>query len=325
MVYYFLNLLSFNSQSKWSNCINGAPHTRSELPNSVDDKANEPVNADGKSRDHLATGADLERFGKLEQKHNDWLSPTELAYVTASKDARQREELQRIRLFRGVVAASVLFALAAVIAGLFYLSATKQTQIAEKEKLNADMQAATAIANESRALTGLSRVAFEDGRSRAISAGKLYTHEWQLNGPVRGVLMTKDETRILSWSDDNTLHLWNVATGQQIGPTINHDDTVTGALLTKNDTRILSWSIDHTLRLWDVATGQQIGPAMKHDGPVTGALLTKNATRILSWSSDDTLRLWDVATGQQIGPAMTAGRVRGALLMKDETRILSWS
>jgi hypothetical protein len=75
---------------------------------------------------------------------------------------------------------------AAVIAGLFYLSATKQTQIAreqtriseqqkgeaqrqagiaKKEKLNADAQAATAISNDSRALTGLSRVALEDGRT----------------------------------------------------------------------------------------------------------------------------------------------------------------
>ena len=93
---------------------------------SLIDKANEPVNADAKSRDlYLATGADLERFGKLEQKHKDWLSPTELAYVTASKDARRREELRRIWSFRAAMAASALFAAAAVIAGLFYLSATK--------------------------------------------------------------------------------------------------------------------------------------------------------------------------------------------------------
>ena len=84
-------------------------------------------------------------------------------------------------------------------------------------------------------------------------------------------LLTKDETRILSWSDDSTLRLWDVATGQQIGPAMKHDGPVNGALLTKDETRILSWSDDHTLRLWDVATGQQIGPAMKHDGTVMGA------------------------------------------------------
>ena len=139
-------------------------------------------------------------------------------------------------------------------------------------------------------------------------------------------MLTKDETRILSWSEDSTLRLWDVATGQQIGPTMKHDDFVSGAVLTKDETRILSWSHDGTLRLWDAATGQQIGPSMKHDGPVTGAVLTKDETRILSWSDDDTLRLWDAATGQQIGPAMKHdGAVTGAVLTKDETRILSWS
>ena len=95
------------------------------------DKANAPVNVDSKGRDqYLATGADLERFDKLEQRHKEWLSSTEVAYVTASKDAQQREERWRIWLFRGVVAASVLFAAAAGIAWLFYLSAQEQTRTA---------------------------------------------------------------------------------------------------------------------------------------------------------------------------------------------------
>jgi WD40 repeat protein len=63
--------------------------------------------------------------------------------------------------------------------------------------------------------------------------------------------LTKDETRILSWSGDNTLRLWDVATRQQIGPAMKHDDTVRGAVLTKDETRILSWSDDGTVRLWD--------------------------------------------------------------------------
>ena len=32
-------------------------------------------------------------------------------------------------------------------------------------------------------------------------------------GPVSGAVLTKDESRILSWSDDRTLRLWDVATG----------------------------------------------------------------------------------------------------------------
>jgi WD40 repeat protein len=32
-----------------------------------------------------------------------------------------------------------------------------------------------------------------------------------------------DETRILSWSDDRTVRLWDAATGAPIGPPMKHD------------------------------------------------------------------------------------------------------
>ncbi len=129
--------------------------------------------------------------------------------------------------------------------------------------------------------------------------------EYRHDAPVRGALLTRDETRILSWSDDKTLRLWDVETGRQIGPAMQHDNgvlgkhvfanAVNGALLTRDETRILSWSNDHTLRLWDLATARQIGPAMQHDDVVWGALLIRDETRILSWSWDGTLRLWDAS------------------------------
>jgi WD40 repeat protein len=49
------------------------------------------------------------------------------------------------------------------------------------------------------------------------------------DGRVNGAVLTKDETRILSWSHDRTLRLWDVFTGQQIGPAMKHDGRVVGA------------------------------------------------------------------------------------------------
>ena len=48
---------------------------------------------------------------------------------------------------------------------------------------------------------------------------------------VSGARFARDETRILSWSYDGTLRLWDVATGRQIGPAMRHDAVVSGALL----------------------------------------------------------------------------------------------
>jgi len=75
----------------------------------------------------------------------------------------------------------------------------------------------------------------------------------QHSGSVDGALLTRDETRILSWSEDSTMRLWDVATGRQIGPAMEHNGSVRGALLTRDETRILSWSEDKTVRLWDVS------------------------------------------------------------------------
>ena len=57
------------------------------------------------------------------------------------------------------------------------------------------------------------------------------------------------------------MRLWDVATGQQIGPDMIFAGGVLGAVLTKDETRILSWAeAGRTVRLWDVATGQQPSP-----------------------------------------------------------------
>ena len=259
--------------------------------------------------------------------------------------ARIEAEQQRDRARTALFGTAVAFALAMLAGGYSWwewAEAQRRTQLA--------------LANETRALSALSRAALaqhrpvdslklglaswprnvNDGRpqlgsnlagiSATLATERIHSRELVHGGLVLGAALTRDERRILSWSFDRTLRLWDAATGQQIGPAMRHDESVIGALLTQDEGRILSWSGDKTLRLWDAATAQQIAAAMRHDEPVIGALLTKDEGRILSWSYDKTLRLWDAATGQQAGPAMRHEKaVMGALLTKDERRILSWS
>ena len=59
---------------------------------------------------------------------------------------------------------------------------------------------------------------------------------------VSGALFSRDDRRILSWSNDRTLRLWDAATGAPIGPAMKHDGSVSGALFSRDERRILSWS-----------------------------------------------------------------------------------
>jgi hypothetical protein len=243
-----------------------------EMPAGQRGKLGNESSSNGKDQ-YLATGAELQLFEVMAGRHRAWLSSDEIAYVDASTKARQREEALRNWLFRAVAAASVLFAVAAATAGLFYRSAAEQTR--------------TAVANESRALSALSRVALADGRPN--EAAQLALAAWpRSDGDQHLRLETMLQNLSKAVAERPYLRQWK-------------HDRVIGAVATKDDRRILSWSGDGTLRLWDAATGQQIGPAMTHDA-VRGAVLTKDETRVLSWSDDGTLRLWDAAIGQQIGP-----------------------
>ena len=80
---------------------------------------------------------------------------------------------------------------------------------------------------------------------------------------VDGALLLPDG-RVLSWSADGTLRVWDVATGE--GRALTGQGSVNGALLLP-DGRVLSWSDDGTLRVWDVATGE----GRRADWPRIGA------------------------------------------------------
>ena len=82
------------------------------------------------------------------------------------------------------------------------------------------------------------------------------------DGPVNGAVFNKDGSRILTWSkgdtlsgvdnSDHTARLWDVRTGNQIGPPLRHEGPVNGAMFSKDETRILTW-ITGAAWLWDVS------------------------------------------------------------------------
>jgi WD40 repeat protein len=129
--------------------------------------------------------------------------------------------------------------------------------------------------------------------------------------------------RILSWSRDNTLRLWDGATGSLLAMLEGHTRPVSGAAVLANG-RILSWSGDKTLRLWDGATGSPLAMLDGHTDRVFGAMALADG-RIVSWSGDKTLRLWDGAAGRPLATLDGhAGEVESATVLADG-RILSWS
>jgi WD40 repeat protein/uncharacterized protein YecT (DUF1311 family) len=123
-------------------------------------------------------------------------------------------------------------------------------------------------------------------------------HSWD----VTSVAFSPDGRYVLSGSLDNTLKLWNVATGEEIRTFKGHSISVESVAFSPDGRYALSGSGDNTLKLWDVATGEEIRTFTGHTGPVESVAFSPDGRYALSGGAifDQTIKLWEVATGKEI-------------------------
>jgi WD40 repeat protein len=204
-----------------------------------------------------------------------------------------------------------------------------------------------------------------EGRAifESVVQSMVYRSELNLGPRIVGVVFSKDQSRILTWSSDEVARLWDAKTGQQIGADLPYAD---GARFSKDESHILTWSArSYDARVSDAATGAQIGNAIRHRGPVKGARISNDGTRVLTWSgsevwdtawgqeiaepmqhesdlitaiyfqndrrvltltANNTALLWDASTGTQVGETLSHdGTIIGAVVSRDSSRVLTWS
>jgi WD40 repeat protein len=120
---------------------------------------------------------------------------------------------------------------------------------------------------------------------------------------ITSVSFSPDNSRIVTCSWDETVRLWDAATGQPIGePLRGHTNSVLSVAFSPDGTRIVTGSSDKTVRLWDAATGQPVGePLRGHTNSITSVSFSPDGTRIVTGSRDKTVRMWDAGTGQPVG------------------------
>ena len=148
---------------------------------------------------------------------------------------------------------------------------------------------------------------------------------------VTSVAVSPKDKYIVSGSYDNTIRIWDFATGRQIGESIvEHYGIVRSVAFSPDGNRVVSGSDDRTIRIWDVASCKQIGePLEGHTAEVLSVTFSPDGKRVVSGSWDHTIRIWDVATGKQIGEPLeghTSGVTSVAVTFRrDGKRIVSGS
>ena len=98
---------------------------------------------------------------------------------------------------------------------------------------------------------------------------------------------------------DNTIRLWDVATGEQKGVLTGHAGGVSDVAFSPAGRILASSSYDYTSRLWDVITGEHVRTFTGHRDGVISIAFSPDGKTLATGSYDETTRLWDVATGKQ--------------------------
>ncbi|KAI8625445.1 hypothetical protein F5Y19DRAFT_265094 [Xylariaceae sp. FL1651] len=114
---------------------------------------------------------------------------------------------------------------------------------------------------------------------------------------VTSVTYSRDGTRLASASNDNTVKIWDPATGDCLQTLKSHSGWVNSVTYSPNGTRLASASNDKTVKIWDPATGDCLQTLKSHSDWVKSVTYSPNGTRLASASDDDTVKIWDPATG----------------------------
>ena len=133
------------------------------------------------------------------------------------------------------------------------------------------------------------------------SPSKQLTAQSHLIGHSRGindVCWSPTAWYLATASDDKSLRLYDVATGETFVEFKGHQNFVFCCKFNPQSNLLVSGSYDETVKLWDVRCGECVMTLPAHSDPVCGVDFCRDGTCIVSGSYDGLIRLWDTATGE---------------------------
>jgi WD40 repeat protein len=85
-------------------------------------------------------------------------------------------------------------------------------------------------------------------------------------------------------SGDNTVRLWDVATGRELRQLTGHTEGVRSVAISPDGQTLASGSGDKTVRLWDVATGRELRQLTGHTDYVISVAISPDGQTLASGS-----------------------------------------
>jgi eukaryotic-like serine/threonine-protein kinase len=117
---------------------------------------------------------------------------------------------------------------------------------------------------------------------------------------VHGVAYSRDGTRIVTASRDNTLRIWDARTGVQLAVISGERLRFRSAVYSPDGGHIATTSEDATVRIWDALSGDPVAVFSGRGTLPISATYSPDGTRLVVASLDKTARIWDARTGEEL-------------------------
>ena len=285
-----------------------------------------------RAQDLLYRGARLAQAREYAASHEEELNLSEREFIAASTDHSEREiaerELQRqreldsirklaetekqsaIRLKirnRVITSIGILAILLAVVANIFRVHSQADFTRSEAQRLALEANNLMLNNGDSSLVALLSIRSLKmqytpAGDAVLTSLTGFETPPREFKGHtdfIYGVAISPDGTYLATGSVDQTIRLWDIATGKTVGILKGHTNAIEAVVFSPDGKTLLSSSDDGTARLWDVTTGQTI--RVFSTSTVMGyAAFSPDGNFFVAAYADATGRIWDVTTGKTV-------------------------
>jgi WD40 repeat protein len=266
----------------------------------------------------LLRGAALaEAEEQLRKRPEELVSESDFIEISLQERERQEQAEAARRKSETILAWRITGGslLAVIVSGGLGWMAWKQTQQAELNLADVISASALSLVDKGEVL---------DAFIPAIRAGKILKNQ-QASNPsglhtlqealnhrsernrleghqdhVYSVSFSPDGKILASGSRDNTIKLWNIATGKEISTLYGHQKPVDSVSFSPNGKTLASGSADTTIKLWNLETGKEIHTLHGHQSSVLSVSFSPDGKILASGSFDDTIKLWNLETGEEI-------------------------
>jgi WD40 repeat protein len=141
---------------------------------------------------------------------------------------------------------------------------------------------------------------------------------------VNAVAIASSCRQIASASDDHTIRLWDLQTGEAEQTLRGHTHFVKSVAFHPHDpNQLVSGSRDRTLKLWDVQEQREILTLAGHQHTVNIVGFSPNGEILASGSADKTVKLWNLQTGELLATLTAAKLAINAISFSPATSLIA--